>query len=221
MADPLLAIPDVIKQTGKVARFLVEYGMQVKDAPVLIQSITLEVNTLKAILETLQATLGYNPAPTHKAGLAESLDQCKKLLHELLQLVVPEPETESDEEEPPIKPPRNSARGPFCRFGRSKPAAPTPCRDTNDNHNAGQQLQSLTHTRITSEHYRTQYEAYNYDTNQNVPRTPTRAPRRNSVMGLAARFRWPLFQKSKAEDMLRRLERQKTQLSLALQTDNA
>ncbi|KAI1805683.1 hypothetical protein F4811DRAFT_551741 [Daldinia bambusicola] len=216
MADPLLTIPEVIKQTSKVAKFLVEYGIQVKDAPVLIGNITLEVNTLKAILETLHLTLGYNAQATPKAGLSDSLGQCKKLLDEILLLVAPEPESESDEERPPQK--TRNTRGPFCKFGRGRPTS-APSREPNGGSNAGQ-LQSIPQThQVTSEYYLTQYERHT-NVQQNAPRTPTGSTRRHSVMGLAARFKWPLFQKSKAEDLLKRLERHKTQLSLAMQVDN-
>ncbi|KAI0851795.1 hypothetical protein F5Y00DRAFT_259284 [Daldinia vernicosa] len=220
MADSIISIPDVIRLTAKVAKSFVEYGRQVKDAPRLIMNIHLEVNALKTTLETLYMTLGDNGASTQKTGLSDSLSQCRGLLNELQLLVSPEVETESDDEELPNRKTPRKKQVSFHRFGHGR-ATPTPSRHQHNDNSDVDHLQSLMQAQISSEHHLAQNEPHNFNMNPNVPGTPTRSPRRRPIIDLSTRFKWPLFQKGKAEELLKQLERQKTQLGLAVQTDNA
>ncbi|KAI8958962.1 hypothetical protein F5Y11DRAFT_362199 [Daldinia sp. FL1419] len=197
MADPVFLIPDVIRLTGKVAKAFAEYGRQVKDAPREIRAITIEINTLKCTLESLHMTLDYSLAPIQ--SLSDSLGHCRALLQELQSLVLPEPESDSDEEDRPSKKIPRGMQNSFSKFGHGK-ETPTPSRQSDDD-------SSMSHSGSL-----VRYGPRAFGSNENTRRRP--------IMELSTRFKWPLFRKSKAEELLKQLERHKTQLNLALQADN-
>ncbi|KAI0881879.1 uncharacterized protein GGS22DRAFT_191602 [Annulohypoxylon maeteangense] len=217
MAETVFLTIDVIKQAASVANSFAQYTKSVKDAPKVVKSITLEVNILKGILEYLGATIEGDIDPTNKASLEECLNSCRGTLSELEKLVAPEDKDDSDSSD-------SSSHGKTASVFRSLKATrekrtPSPFNNPNlsDAMGVSKLVSPFEELRfpVSNLTFRT-----NMDSSQPLPvRTATPQPRQSS-MSLRRRLKWPLVRQGKAEKLLKELERQKSQLNIAIQADN-
>ncbi|XDG01159.1 hypothetical protein ABKA04_000774 [Annulohypoxylon sp. FPYF3050] len=227
MTDAIFLTVDILKIAGSVAISFTQYMRSVKDVPKIVSSITLEVNILKGILEYLGTTLdaGVGPASRNRfhEGLTRCLNCCRETLVELEKLVVPANKSDSDSSSSsPRMQVQNTPTSVSTLAGPkkgSKPASPF-------NHaTKGTGLNSLSNLLSPLKALKTpdpkQTYRYSMKQGQEIPlRTSTPTPR-SSSMSLRSRLKWPLVDQRKAEELLRRLEKDRSQLSLAIQADNA
>ncbi|KAI0386164.1 hypothetical protein F5Y04DRAFT_289884 [Hypomontagnella monticulosa] len=203
MADPMSLIPFTLKLAVNVANSFTEYLRGVENAPKVVKSIILEVKVLRSIVETLELIHGEN-GPIDKTGLTESLSRCQTTLQELEELITPDHVDDLDSQgQTPSK--LRVSRTSFSGGSKSTP-------------------QPYDQPGSDVEKSATSLVAAQYDSRQsaNSPVTPTRSPsRKHGPMSLMERFAWPLNKQRKAEDLLKRLESHKTQISLAVQADTA
>ncbi|KAI0180904.1 hypothetical protein GGR52DRAFT_577610 [Hypoxylon sp. FL1284] len=190
MADPLRLVPDVLKLSRRTAKVLMEYSQKVKDAPGEVYGIMLEVKTLSAVLETLQAAFDRIRESSTKAQLSESLKQCQGTLCELERLVAPEEDIFESEPADPTT----------TRAGKYYSSSLTAIR---------RQSSQLVPAQVTSEMSRSAYDLGRR----------TASPYK-SIMSTSKRLKWPLVHQTKAKELLERLKRHKSQLSLAVEVGN-
>ncbi|KAI1094657.1 hypothetical protein F5B19DRAFT_482112 [Rostrohypoxylon terebratum] len=227
MADAVALTLDIIKLAVSVATSLTQYIRSVKDVPKVVNNIALEVAIMKGILEYLGTTLEGEIGPGSRGrlqeGLAICLNECRETLFDVEKLVVPENESDSD----------SSSSSSRTQVQGSRTNAPTPAEskkgskpDSPFNHpakrtglNSINNLLPPLNAVINPE----PKQAYRYSVKPGgeVPvRTATPTTKKVS-MSFRSRLKWPLVNQRKADEMLRRLERQRAQLSLAVQADNS
>ncbi|KAL7626918.1 hypothetical protein AAE478_003692 [Parahypoxylon ruwenzoriense] len=199
MADPIFLLPTVLKQTAQVANNFGKYMKNVKDAPKMVRTIILEVNKLTGVLNTLAITLEAAQVPTSKQWLLDSLKQCQSTLGDLEKLVIPEEADESTS--PNTQPPQRSS---ICNF----------------NFRGSSFTQTQTQTN-RPEIWLSRLRTGSPNTSQPNPVRAHSPTANRPSMSTSERLKWPLFQQKKAESLLKLLERHTSQLSLAMETDNA
>ncbi|KAI2626632.1 hypothetical protein GGR54DRAFT_637201 [Hypoxylon sp. NC1633] len=210
MASPFFLLPEAIKFAAEVARTFSEYVMSVKQVPKIVRNLTLEVHLLKGVLETLSATLVDNQESTGYPQLSESIAQCQNTLSEVKKLLVLDAVDESPSKLPRIKREAGGSYVPGRDFGSSSPD-----RLPRESSSGGY---SSLETAQTSSGYR-RVRATFFGNNCAPVALSTSTPRKRK--GIIARLRWPLDNQGKAENLLKDLERHKSQLTIAMQTDNA
>ncbi|OTA60367.1 hypothetical protein K449DRAFT_435470 [Hypoxylon sp. EC38] len=221
MAETVIFAYEIIKLCGEVAHSFTEYLQNVKDAPRIVRSINQEVHTLTGVLENLRASLEYEELSASKESIFDALNNCADILCELNKLVAPEGVDDLES----LSPSPRRARNTYFPFGPSNENRPiSPYQRSHHDVNAN--MASLMQAQISREYPGIHHEQHALNMNQQLiplrTATPSPAPtRKRSAMSLAARFKWPLFQQPKAQQLLNQLERQRSMLSLAIEADNS
>ncbi|KAI1457122.1 hypothetical protein F4805DRAFT_467607 [Annulohypoxylon moriforme] len=218
MADPVFLTIDIIKLAASVATSFVDYAKSVKDAPKVVRSITLEVNILKGILEFLGTTLEGGVGPECNAALVECLESCGATLSELEKLVLPQSE-DKDDSDSSSSSSHSKAKNFFRHFKPSKSRPPSPFNNPNppNEENMGNLLDPLKKLKIPDAKPAFRFKV---DSSQAPVMRAATPPVKQSSMSLRKRLKWPLVHQRKAEELLKKLERDKSQLSIVVQADN-
>lgn len=228
MADAVFLAFDSIKLAGSVATSFTQYMRSVKDVPKVVSTITLEVSILKGILEYLKTTLEADIGPASRnrfqEGLMKCLDRCRVTLVEIEKLVVPEDNSDSDSDS------SNSSLHTQARdtpTGVSTPAEPKKGSKPASPFNhaiKGTGLNNLNNLLSPLKAMKTPEPKQTYRWMAKSHEIPVRVATptaESSAMSLRSRLKWPLINQRKAEELLRRLEKERSQLSLAIQADNS
>ncbi|XXG96559.1 hypothetical protein Hte_002844 [Hypoxylon texense] len=194
MADPIFLVSDVISLSANTAGVLVDYIRKVKNAPKEVKFILLEVKTITAVLETLETTIEQIRDPAHKAQLSESLVQCQNTLAELVGVLPP---LEAVSVPQVLDTPQTKGRSIYAGL---------------PSQTKSRRLSQFLHAQVSTDYRDGHCSPYDQGAR---PMSPS-----GSRMSASIRVKWPLLQQ-KANDLLERLKRHSSQLSLSLEVGNA